>query len=263
MNLIAIDIGNTTISIGLYLEGKEKSIETIDGDACEQLEECLKDYWQQIPVLASSKENKRDGVVVVSSVKPSWTDKIEKIVKELLGEKIYVMGDDIPLPIKLDMENPEKVGMDRIITASAAFAVVEKAVVVADFGTAVTIDLVDDRGVFVGGAILPGFAVSSKALSDNTAKLPEIVVKRPEYPFGKTTEEAINCGLYYAAIGALEEIIRRYSEVIGVWPETVITGSGAKVIKDDCPFIGSYVPNLVLQGIALAYRKYLEERAEQ
>jgi type III pantothenate kinase len=138
--------------------------------------------------------------------------------------------------------------------------VVESAVVVADFGTAVTIDLVDDRGVFDGGTIFPGFDASAKALKDNTAQLPQVKVSRPEFPFGKNTTEAINCGLYYSAVGALQEIIRRYAEKIGTWPRTVITGRGAKVIQDDCQFIDSYVPNLVIKGIAFAYRKWLESK---
>ena len=164
--------------------------------------------------------------------------------------------------MKLTVEQPEKVGTDRIVSAAAAYSVVESAVVVADFGTAVTIDLVDDRGVFCGGAIFPGFELSAKALNQNTTQLPKIEVKKPKLPFGKNTSEAINCGLYYSAIAALQEIIRRYAEKIGTWPQTVITGAAAKVIKDDCEFIDSYVPNLVVKGIALAYQKYIERKTE-
>jgi type III pantothenate kinase len=135
--------------------------------------------------------------------------------------------------------------------------------VVADFGTAVTIDLVDDRGVFLGGTIIPGFEIAAKALHEHTAQLPKVEVKRPELPWGKNTEEAINAGLFYSATGTLEEIVRKYSEKIGTWPRTIITGTGAKIIKDDCPFVDSYVPNLVIKGIALAYRKQIDRYAEE
>jgi len=137
---------------------------------------------------------------------------------------------------------------------------VEDAVVVADFGTAVTIDLVDERGVFLGGVICPGFEIGAQALKENTAQLPKVKVTRPKTPYGRTTAEAINCGLYYSAIGTLEAVISRYAEEIGKWPQTVLTGSAAKIIKDDCRFIDSYVPNLVVKGIALAYKKYIEEK---
>ena len=260
MNIIAVDIGNTNINIGLFLDGKEQFIKSIPGQSKAKLATCLKSAWGKIPVAESSKVKKRNGVIVVSSVKPDWTRLIREIAKNELGEKVYVIGKDIPLPMTLWVDEPDKVGTDRVVSAAAAYDVVEDAVVVADFGTAVTIDLVDEKGVFLGGVICPGFEISAKALKENTAQLPKTKITRPKAPFGKNTTEAINCGLYYSAIGTLQEVIRRYAEKIGKWPQTIITGSAAKTIKDDCDFIDSFVPNLVVKGIALAYKKYIEEK---
>jgi type III pantothenate kinase len=164
--------------------------------------------------------------------------------------------------MSLWVDEPDKVGTDRVVSAAAAYDVVEDAVVVADFGTAVTIDLVDGNGVFLGGVICPGFEIGAKALKENTARLPKTKITKPKAPYGKNTVEAINCGLYYSAVGMLQEVIRRYAEEIGKWPQTVITGAAAKVIKDDCEFIDSWVPNLVVKGIVLAYKKYIEEKAK-
>jgi type III pantothenate kinase len=260
MNIIAIDIGNTNIHIGLFLDGEEKSIESIAGKSQARLAQCLKSAWEQIPVLESSKENKRDGVIVVSSVKPAWTKTVRQVAANSLGENILVIGEDIPLPMTCWIDEPDKVGTDRVVSAAAAYAVAQDAVVVADFGTAVTIDLVDEHGVFRGGVICPGFEISAKALKENTAQLPNIKVTKPKTAYGKNTTDAINCGLYYSIIGALQEVIRRYAEEIGKWPQTVITGASAKVIAGDCEFIDNYVPNLVLKGIVLAYQKYIEEQ---
>ena len=268
MNIIAVDIGNTNIAIGLYLKDEEQFIKSIPGRSRKELISCLKSAWQKVPIIKSSKcrkasltgEKKRDGVIVVSSVKPAWTKLIEQIVKDNLGERIFIIGKDIPLSMTLWVDEPDKVGTDRVVSAAAAYAVVEDAVVVADFGTAVTIDLVDEKGIFLGGVILPGFELSAKALNENTAQLPKIKVTRPKMPFGKTTTEAINCGLYYSAVATLQEVIRHYAEKIGKWPHTVLTGSAAETIKDDCEFIDSYVPNLVVKGIVLAYRKYIKEK---
>ncbi len=260
MNLIAVDIGNTNTTIALFLKGEEQSIKSIPSRARTELTNCFKSTWSKIPIAKSSKEKKRDGVIVVSSVSPEQTDFIRQLIKEVLDEKLLLIGNNIPLPMDLSVDEPEKVGIDRIIAAAAAYAVVEDAVVVADFGTAVTIDLVDERGIFLGGVICPGFEISAKALKENTSQLPQINVTKPKSPYGKTTKQAINCGLYYSAVGTLEEVIRRYAEKIGKWPQTVITGAAAKIIKDDCQFIDSYVPNLVVKGIALAYRKYLEQK---
>lgn len=260
MNIIAIDIGNTNIHIGLFLDDEEKSIESIAGKSQARLAQCLKSAWEQIPVLESSKENKRDGVIVVSSVKPASTKIVRQIAANSLGEDILVIGEDIPLPMTCWVDEPDKVGTDRVVSAAAAYAVAQDAVVVADFGTAVTIDLVDANGIFKGGVICPGFEISAKALKENTAQLPNIKVTKPKAPYGKNTTDAINCGLYYSIVGALQEVIRRYAEEIGKWPQTVITGAGAKVIAGDCDFIDNYVPNLVLKGIVLAYQKYIEEK---
>ncbi len=260
MNIIAIDIGNSNIHIGLFLDGEEKSIESIAGKSQARLAQCLKSAWEQIPVLESSKESKRDGVVVVSSVKPAWTRIVRETAEKSLGENILVIGEDIPLPMTCWVDEPDKVGTDRVVSAAAAYDVVQDAVVVADFGTAVTIDLVDANGIFKGGVICPGFEISAKALKENTAQLPNIKVTKPKAPYGKNTADAINCGLYYSIVGALQEVVRRYAEEIGKWPQTIITGAGAKVIASDCDFIDNYVPNLVLKGIVLAYQKYIEEK---
>jgi type III pantothenate kinase len=260
MNLIAIDIGNTNIGVGLFLNGEEQFVKTIPGEAAAELTELLKSTWEMIPVAKSSKEGKRDGVIVISSVKPPWTDAVREIVKQTLNEKILIVGSEIPFPIELSIEQPQTLGTDRILAASAAYAVTEHAVAVADFGTAVTIDLVDDRGVFCGGVIFPGFEMAASALHNHTAQLPKVTVTRPKWPFGKNTVDAINAGLYYSAVSSLQEIVRRYAETLGTWPQTIITGSGAKLIKDDCDFVDNYVPNLVIKGIALAYEKYIETK---
>jgi type III pantothenate kinase len=262
MNIIAIDIGNTNIDIGLFLDGKEEFIKSVPGGSRAKLTNCLKSAWEKIPVIESSKENKHDGVIVVSSVKPAWTNVIKEIAQTSLDEEILVIGKNIPLPMQLWVDEPDMVGTDRVISAAAAYDVVGDAVVVADFGTAVTIDLVDQNGIFLGGVICPGFEISAKALRDYTAQLPNIKITKPKAPYGKNTIDAINCGLYYSIVGALQEIIRRYAEKFGKWPQTIITGSGAKVIAGDCEFIDNYVPNLVVKGIVLAYNKYIEQKTE-
>jgi type III pantothenate kinase len=260
MNIIAIDIGNTNITIGLYLGDEEQFIKSIPGQSHKELADCLTSAWQKVPIVKSSREKKCDGVIVASSVKPAWTKLLRQIVKDNLGEKILLIGKDIPLPMTLWVDEPDKVGTDRVVAAAAAYAVVGDAVAIADFGTAITIDLVDDKGIFLGGVILPGFEISAKALNENTAQLPKIKVERPTAPYGKNTTEAINCGLYFSAVATLQEVIRRYAEKIGRWPHTILTGSASETIKDDCEFIDSYVPNLIVKGIVLAYRKYAKEK---
>ena len=262
MNILAIDIGNTNIGLGLYLNGRQEEVVSIAGEAVGEITDALKDLWQKVPVMTISKEGKRDGVIVASSVKPAWTERLQQIVRQELDERLRLIGRDVPLPMTAWVDDPSKLGTDRLVAAAAAYAVTEHAVVVADFGTAITIDLVDDNGVFQGGVILPGFDLASQSLKEHTAQLPKVDVTRPSEPYGKNTHDAINCGIYYAAIGALEEIVRRYAEKIGTWPQTVLTGAGAELIREDCTFVDNHVPHLVLMGIVLAYQKHLQETSE-
>lgn len=260
MNIIAVDIGNTNLHLGLFIQDAQVSIESIPGQDQAKIKAALSAAWDQCPVVAASTEGKRDAVVVVCSVQPERTESFRQLVRDTLDERIYLIGDDIDLPIPAWVDDPKEVGMDRLVSAAAAYAVAEDAVVVADFGTAVTIDMVDANGVFQGGVILPGFDLAAQSLKDHTAKLPKVSVSRPAEPLGKNTKDAINCGLYYGAVGALQEIIQRFSEKNGAWPQTVITGSGAEVIHLDCEFIDSYVPHMVVKGIVLAYQRHLEEQ---
>ena len=261
MNIIPIDIGNSTITVGLYVDDDEKFIESVSGGDRDRLKDMLIDAWQQIPFVKSTKVKKRDGVIVVSSVKPEWLDLVKDICESELDEKIRLIGKDVDLPIEMGVDDYRQVGTDRIIAAAAAFAVVEDAVTVADFGSAVTIDLVDEQGVFLGGVIAPGFQIAAEALCRDTAKLPQVRVKTPKDPVGANTEDAVNAGLYYSAIGLLKTVTENYAVQLDKWPQTIVTGGNAGIIRRDCDFVDSWVPDLVVKGIVLAYKKHLSVQA--
>ena len=261
MNIVAIDIGNTNITVGLFLDDTEKYVETIEGCESERVEAALVEAWEQVPFVKRAKVEKREGVIVVSSVNEQWTKMVSDMCKGVLGENIKLIGKDVPLPIEMGVENASEVGTDRVVAAAAAFAVVEDAVIVADFGTAVTIDLVDEDGVFMGGVICPGFELAAGALEKGTAKLPKVTVERPKNPIGGSTVEAINSGLYYSAIGTLKMMAETYAAELGKWPQLIVTGGSAEIIKQDCDFVDSWAKNLVVRGVVLAYKKYLDDQA--
>jgi len=265
MNLIAIDIGNTHIKTAFYLDDEEKLLKTVDGncgDMESQLVETLIECWDQVPLVKDAKEPVKECVLVASSVKPEWTELVREVVRDELGQKLLVIGADIPLPIETAVEEPLKVGTDRLVTAAAAYAVVEDAVIVADFGTAVTIDLVDSEGTFVGGLIAPGFDLSLAAMRSGTSRLPEVTMQKPQQVYGANTEEAMRAGVYWSAVGLLETVCRKYAEQVGSWPQVIVTGGAAKVIAEDCDFVDSWVSDLALRGIMIAYKKYLYEKSD-
>jgi type III pantothenate kinase len=264
LNIIAIDIGNTNIKLAFYLDDEEKSMQSLEGNAPdirEQLARILGEFWSRIPQVKGAADPVREGVIAVSSVKPVWTAMVEQAAKETLKEKIQLIGRDIPLPIEIGLENPLQVGTDRVVAAAAAYAVVEDAVVVADFGTAITIDLVDEDGIFRGGIIAPGMAMGAKALHEQTAQLPLVQVHPPQGGYGANTEQAINAGLFYGAAGLLRTVVEKYAEEIGKWPQVVVTGAAAGILKNECEFVDSWVPDLPLRGIVIAYKKYIYEKA--
>jgi type III pantothenate kinase len=265
MNLIAIDIGNTAIKIAFYLNDEEKLLKAANGHSSEiesQLADILTECWDQVPLVEIAREPVKECVLVAGSVKPEWTDLVREVVQEELGQKLLVIGKDVPLPMETAVDDALQVGTDRLCAAAAAYAVVEGAVVVADFGTAVTVDLVDEDGVFVGGTITPGFDLSLAAMNTGTARLPRVDMQKPKFAYGVNTEEAMRAGVYWSAIGLLETLCRKYAEQIGSWPQVVLTGGAAKVIKEDCDFVDNWVSNLALRGIVIAYKKYIYEQTD-
>lgn len=265
MNIIAIDIGNSNIKIALFLDAQEQPIKIIQNADRDELELTLAEMWDKIPVAPRSTENLRDGVVVICSSNSKWCELVKEVVKEELGETALEIGfeKDVPVPIKLGVPYPANIGVDRAVAAAAAFFVVEDAVVVADFGTATTIDLVDEEGIFRGGLIAPGLTTMAKSLKDHTSELPEVELKKPLMSLGQDTQEAINCGILYSGAGLLEHSTRKYAEELGKWPQTIVTGQAAEYIKDECDFVDNWVPSLVIKGVVLAYKKYIEEKSSQ
>ncbi|MBC8379847.1 MAG: type III pantothenate kinase [Planctomycetes bacterium] len=265
MNLIAIDIGNTKIKVAFFLDDEEKLIKSVSGgdaDAKSQLTDILAECWDRVPLLESAVEPVKNCIVVACSVKPEWTEWVRELVQDELDSKMLVIGKEVPLPIETATDDALKVGTDRLVNAAAAFAVVEDAVIVADFGTAVTIDLVDENGVFMGGTISPGFDLSLAAMNSGTAQLPKVTMQKPQQVYGTNTEEAMRAGAYWSAVGLLETVCRKYAEQLCKWPQVVLTGGAAAVIKDDCDFVDSWVSNLAVRGIMIAYKKYLFEKTD-
>ena len=198
--------------------------------------------------------------VAAASVNPPALEALRAAVAEHLGEELLVVGDQLPLPIDTALPHPERVGTDRLCCASAAFDRLGVACVVADFGTAVTIDCVSAKGVFLGGAILPGLAMGAEALHARTARLPQVTPSAPTWVFGTDTRQAIVGGLVRGARGALRELVEAYATELGHWPLVIVTGGDAELVVGDVAaggLVQAIVPDLALRGVANAYYKSL------
>jgi type III pantothenate kinase len=152
------------------------------------------------------------------------------------------------------------VGIDRLLAAFAADRIHDRgrAAIVVDLGSAITVDLLDAGGAFCGGAILPGIAMSARALQEHTDALPRVALdhlEHPPAPIGKGTVPAIEAGLYWGAVGAVRELISQMSKDLPAPPEVLLTGGAsthvAQLLEASSPYNVRHLPHLVLSGIAL------------
>lgn len=248
ITVLAINIGNTMISAGLVIgEAVEESFTILTSDI-DTIGPQLADLWSHIDEPAEAR-------VVIASVVPAQIEPMCRIVHSSLGTEAYVVRRDLPLPMAVDVENPDTVGVDRVCAAAAAYKKLGHACVVADVGTAMTVNVVSDDGTFLGGAIMPGPHLAALALSEHTAALPKVNLRLPEQLIGKNTDEAILIGVVAGTAGALRELVERYATHLGKWPQLVLTGGGASLLASYCDFIDTYVANLTLLGIALAWHR--------
>ncbi len=193
--------------------------------------------------------------LAVCSVNPSALADFKAWCRASGIAPVRVVGEDLAPPIDADVLEPAKVGADRLCVAAGAFEIVGGACVAADFGTAVTIDLISDNGVLLGGTIFPGMAMAARALHEHTAQLPLVDVGHTTATLGKDTAAAIRGGVFAMMCGALREIVERYATEVGKWPPLVVTGGDGPAVARACDFVDHVVPDLLFDGLWLAYRR--------
>ncbi len=248
-SLVVFEIGNSHISVAASVEGQIHTHERFGHDRIDEVVDVAGQAWAALP-----KELRR--AAVAGSVVPALLDPLRALVSKRLDTPLLVVGDDLHRPLSLAVEAPEAVGIDRVCCAAAAYDEIRNACVIASFGTAITVDCVNNEGTFMGGAILPGVNLQARALHDGTAALPHVTVKPTGAVYGATTEQAIDNGIIYGIVGGLREITERYATELMTWPQLVVTGGNAELVGKQCDFIDSVVPDLCVRGIALAYRKH-------
>lgn len=254
--VLAIDIGNSRIAIAAVVGQEVFEPQRFRSTAAPELAEPIARTWARLD--ASSRR-----VVVIGSVVPPILQQVRALVQQRLDQTPLVVGQDLPLPMELGIDNPRTVGVDRVCCAAAAYQRLRQACVVVDFGTAITVDCVSDDGIFLGGAILPGMELAATSLHEHTAALPHVEVRQPEALIGRNTEQAIRSGIFYGLIGAVRELVERYAAQLGKWPHLVATGGAAEAVAQACRFIDSVVPDLSLMGIALAYQRHVQGLTQQ
>lgn len=187
--------------------------------------------------------------VVLASVVPA---NVRDLVESQKGRPVVEVSHRIPLGVEVDFPDPSRIGADRLANAAAIAARRPgQPVIVVDFGTAVTFDIIDARPAYIGGVIAPGLDAMRHYLHERTALLPEIEIARPGSAIGKSTVHAMQSGAYHGYRGLVLEILARINEELGTTAKTIATGGYAALIADGLPSIESVEPQLTMQGLLL------------
>jgi len=250
--IVAVDIGNSRIKFGIF--------EAVGGtglpEPLDVFEQAAIADFTQLPALLQQAAAGPYTWWMCSVNRPAairldqWLEATKK------HATLRRLTHDL-LPLAVEVQHPEHVGMDRLAGAVGANRIREssRAAIVIDLGSAITVDLVSAAGVFLGGAILPGIGMSARALHEFTDQLPEIAMHELDEPplaLGKNTADAMRSGLYWGAVGAIRELITRLGADLDVRPQVFLTGGAAPAVAHLLGPDVQHVPHLVLGGIAVA-----------
>ncbi len=251
--LLAIDAGNTQTVFGLFSEEKLEADWRI-GTRKELTSDEL-GAWLKLLLADSGWDPGRIDGVVVCSVVPFMNSVLEQTSRSSIGIDPVFIGPGIRTGMPIRYENPHEVGADRIVNAVAAADRVGSPVMVLDFGTATTLDVVDSVGDYLGGIIAPGLEISAEALFERAARLSRVDIRRPERVIGRTTESSIQSGLFFGYLAMVDGLVRNARQELAAEAPVIATGGLATVFAPELNWVREVVPSLTLEGLRLVWKK--------
>ena len=192
---------------------------------------------------------------IISSVVPSVTNIIKEAIENLCGISVMVVGPGLKTGLSILIDNPAQLGSDLVVDAVAGVEEYPLPQIIIDMGTATTVSLINEQKQFLGGAILPGVAVSHDALIGRTSQLPKVAFEKPKKMIGTNTVDSIKSGILYGNAGAIDGIVSRFEEELGEKCTVIATGGLAKVIVPLCKRDIIVDEDLLLKGLMLIYKK--------
>ena len=256
--ILTIDIGNTNIVIGCFLDnwllfherfGTNQKATSLEYASI--FRETFELHNIQIAHITGG---------IISSVVPSVTNTVKDAVEKYTGTKILVVGPGLRSGIKLSVDNPAHLGSDLVVGAVAGIHDYPVPQILIDMGTATTVSGIDRNKAFIGKMILPGVAVSLDALINRTAQLPEISLDPPKKLIGSNTVDSIKSGVLYGNAGAIDGLIDRIEDELGEACTIVATGGLSGVIAPLCRHKMYLEENLLLKGLLLIYQKNIQNQ---
>lgn len=258
--LLAIDVGNTNITCAV-VQGDEFvasfRLTTKQQRTSDEFGIILRDLVEE---RGFSKEDIE--AVIIASVVPGVMYSLTSAIRKYFNLMPMIVGEGTKTGIRIDIPNPKEMGADRVVDAVAAYTLYGGPVIVVDFGTATTYDLVTADGRLVAGITSPGIRLCANALWNGTAKLPEIEIEKPASILAKDTTTSMQAGLVYGAIGQTEYIVNKIKEEAGLSDVKVVaTGGLGKMISESTDVIREYDPMLTMEGLRLIYEKTAGKKA--
>ncbi|MEK6727563.1 MAG: type III pantothenate kinase [Candidatus Omnitrophota bacterium] len=239
--LLAVDIGNTNISFGVFKGNKiVKRFNILTGSYCAKR---LKKNLGRADISDS----------IICSVVPKATDILARDLEKLLAIRAHIIGKDLKAPIKNLYRKAKQVGQDRLVNAYAGVKLYGSPLIVIDFGTAITFDAISKRSEYLGGAILPGLQISLDALHERTALLPKVKLNKPKGLIGKDTKNSMLSGIIYGFASLSDDLSLRIKLKIGRNAKVIGTGGNINLIKKYCRNLDIIDRDLTLKGLRLIY----------
>lgn len=263
--LLAIDVGNTNVTLGLFDYAGERGtlsqhwrITTRREQTSDEVTIVLRALFDQA---GRSVGEISDGILssVVPPLLPIW----DRVCQKLFDREPLVVGPGIRTGMPVRYENPREVGADRIVNSVAAFELCGGPVIAVDFGTATTFDCVSAQGEYLGGAIFPGIQIAMDALFQRTALLHRVELARPRSAIGKTTTGALQSGLLFGYAGMVDAMVERIRGELGREARVIATGGLAALVSSETSSIERVEPFLTLEGLRILFEKNRAERAER
>lgn len=252
--ILVVDVGNTNITYGVF--NGDELVSTFR--MMSKTPRTSDEYGIMIREMLKKNDIDRQTIegICVASVVPNIMHSLLGGLSKYVNNSILTVGAGTKTGIKIITEAPKEIGPDRIVDAVGAYVKYGGPMLVIDFGTATTYDYITDKGEFAAGITAPGLRISAKALWEDTAKLPEIEIKKPKSIMAQETISSMQAGLVYGQIGQTEYIINQVKKESGRDDlKVVATGGLGRIIADETDMIQVYDPMLTLEGLRFIYDK--------
>ena len=256
--LLAIDIGNTNITIGGIKDDQIVFEARIATDRIKTSDQYGADIKNMLNLFDVKVEDIKD--CIIASVVPPVFNAVRTGAVKAIGKQPMVVGPGIKTGLNIQVDNPSQVGSDRIVIAVAALAEYKPPLALMDLGTATTIEIVDDNCTYIGGCILPGVRVSLDALTSRTSQLPGINLDQPKRVIGKNSVDCMLSGIMHGSAGMLEVLGERMEEELGYKTTVIATGGIAQFIVPLCKRDIKLERDLLLKGLNIIYKKNMQDK---